>query len=45
LDGAAEIEGLSDGIEVGQSDILGDTDGPDEGIRLIDGLALGPPAG
>ena len=41
LDGAVEIEGLSDGIDDGWDDTLGSSDGIDEGAPVLVGLMLG----
>ena len=41
MDGAAEINGFSVGMEDGRTDMLGDSDGIDVGIPLFVGLVLG----
>ena len=41
LDGAAEMDGFSDGMEDGWADTLGDSDGIDVGTPVLVGLILG----
>ena len=41
LDGAIEVEGLSDGMEDGWADTLGDSDGIDVGTLVVVGFVLG----
>ena len=41
LDGAAEIDGLSLGMDDGWADKLGDADAANEGTALFEGLILG----
>ena len=41
LDGPAEIDGYSEGMEDGWADTLGDSDGIDDGTPVLVGLVLG----
>ena len=41
LDGPAEIDGYSEGMEDGWADTLGDSDGPDDGTPVLVGPTLG----